>query len=41
VVGYPVIREDFIIASMVITINFIVDLLYAWANPRMRGRLSS
>lgn len=37
---YPVIQGGIlVIATMVISINFIVDLLYAWANPRMRGGL--
>ena len=37
---YPVIQGGIlIIATMVITINFLVDLIYAWANPRMRGGL--
>ena len=37
---YPVIQGGIlIIATMVISINFIVDILYAWANPRMRGAL--
>lgn len=37
---YPVIQGGIlVIATMVITINFIVDLVYAWANPRMRGGL--
>jgi len=37
---YPVIQGGIlIIATMVITINFIVDIIYAWANPRMRGSL--
>lgn len=37
---YPVIQGGIlVIATMVITINFIVDLVYAWANPQMRGGL--
>ncbi len=37
---YPVIQGGIlIIATMVITINFLVDLIYAWANPRMRGEI--
>ena len=37
---YPVIQGGIlIIATMVISINFFVDLIYAWANPRMRGGL--
>ena len=37
---YPVIQGGIlIIALMVISINFIVDLLYIWANPKMRGKL--
>ena len=37
---YPVIQGGIlIIALMVITINFAVDLLYIWANPKMRGKL--
>ena len=36
----PVIQGGIlIIALMVITINFTVDLLYIWANPKMRGKL--
>lgn len=35
---YPVIQSGILlIASMVIGVNFLVDLLYAWANPRLRG----
>ena len=37
---YPVIQGGvLIIAVMIITINLIVDLLYAWANPKMRGKI--
>ena len=37
---YPVIQGGIlVIATMVIIINFIVDLVYAWANPQMRGGL--
>jgi len=37
---YPVIQGGvLIIAVMIITINLTVDLLYAWANPKMRGKI--
>lgn len=36
---YPVIQGGILlIATMVITINLVVDFAYAWANPKMRGR---
>lgn len=35
---YPVIQSGIlVIATMVIAVNFAVDLAYAWANPRLRG----
>ncbi len=35
---YPVIQSGILlIAAIVIFVNFLVDLAYAWANPRLRG----
>ena len=35
---YPVIQSGILlIAATVILVNFVVDLAYAWANPRLRG----
>ncbi|MES2854535.1 MAG: ABC transporter permease subunit [Bdellovibrionota bacterium] len=35
---YPVIQSGILlIASIVIVVNFVVDLAYVWANPRLRG----
>ena len=35
---YPVIQGGvLVIATMIITINMMVDIVYAWANPRMRS----
>lgn len=35
---YPVIQSGILLISLiVIVVNFAVDLLYAWANPRLRG----
>ena len=35
---YPVIQSGILlIAILVIIVNLIVDLAYAWANPRLRG----
>jgi dipeptide transport system permease protein len=35
---YPVVQSGILmIALIVITVNFMVDLTYAWANPRLRG----
>ena len=37
---YPVIQGGvLIIAAMIISINLVVDILYAWANPKMRGKI--
>ncbi len=37
---YPVIQGGILlIASIIIVVNLCVDLIYAWANPRMRGKL--
>ena len=37
---YPVIQGGvLIIAIMIVSINFVVDIIYAWANPRMRSEL--
>ena len=34
---YPIAQASFIIMStMVILMNFVVDLLYAWLDPRIR-----
>lgn len=36
---YPVIQSGIlVIATLVIVVNFTVDLAYAWANPRLRGK---
>jgi len=35
---YPVIQSGIlVIATIVIVVNLLVDLAYAWANPRLRG----
>jgi dipeptide transport system permease protein len=35
---YPVIQGGLLlIASLVMTVNLVVDLLYLWVNPRLRG----
>jgi len=35
---YPVIQSGILlISAIVILVNFVVDLAYAWANPRLRG----
>ena len=37
---YPVIQGGvLIIAILIISINFSVDIIYAWANPKMRGKI--
>jgi ABC-type dipeptide/oligopeptide/nickel transport system permease component len=36
---YPVIQSQvLIIAAMVVLLNLIIDLLYAWLDPRIRYR---
>jgi dipeptide transport system permease protein len=36
---YPVVQSGILmIALIVILVNFFVDIAYAWANPRLRGR---
>lgn len=36
---YPIIQSGVLmIATMVVVVNLIVDMIYSWANPRMRGQ---